>query len=45
MRMRVAMTGQSVQAIDLRGLRNAIPSCGDLRPALARDHVRRVRCR
>ena len=30
MRMRVAMTGQSVQAVDLRGLRNAIPSCGDL---------------
>ncbi len=35
MRIRVAMTGQSIQAVDLRGLRNAIPSCGDLRVRLA----------
>ena len=35
MRLRIAMTGQSIQAVDLRGLRNAIPSCGDLRVRLA----------
>lgn len=37
LRVRVAMTGQAVQAIDLRGLRSALPSCGSLQVRLAPD--------
>ncbi len=37
LRVRVAMTGQAVQAIDLRGLRSALPSCGSLLVRLVPD--------
>lgn len=37
LRVRVAMSGQAVQAIDLRGLRSALPSCGSLTVRLAPD--------
>lgn len=37
LKIRVAMTGQTLQAVDLRSLRNAIPSCGALTVRLSPD--------